>query len=284
MKFKSISIPVIGLPNAGKSTLINSLTGKKISIITHKPHTTRSMIIGVMKEENKEVIFIDTPGMKREKSKLSKKIYSSMQKYLKEIEECLLILDASKHSIPSEFEEIIPKSILILNKIDLVRKPKLLLLIDEISKLNPLSVFLISATEHDGIKDLKNYLFSITKECEELESTYINQNVGEYACECVREKILSLADQEIPYQILIEPVLIDTESPRWHIELKIVVPKDGYKGILIGKKGEMLKNIGESARLELVSYFKRPGFLGLKIVVEKNLWEKDETYQKLGWK
>ena len=281
---KALFLPVVGLPNVGKSTLINSLLGKKVSIVTHKPHTTRSLITTNDKHEGYEVFFIDTPGIEKVTTKLGRVIYDSMCEYVDDAESLLLVLDANNPSL-NYFEKIISKSVVVINKVDAIRKPKLLPLIDELYKKGAKEIFMISAKTGDGLEALKDFL-KITAESEEEVPSFgeFHEDIVSYACECVREKILVQADEEVPYNILIEPVKARVPlNSAWHISLKIIVPKESYKPILIGKKGSFLKAIGTAVRLELSAKLKQPGFLNLQVSCQPKLWELDSTYQKLGW-
>lgn len=281
-------MPIIGKANSGKSTLINAIFKEKVSIVTPKPHTTRTLIFNAKRSDNAEIMLIDTPGIGKVDTDLGKVIYKSMQEYVNDAEEMLLVLDVTRE-IPSEFEKFIEKSIVVLNKIDLIRKPKLLPIIERITRFNPKQIFLISAKSGDGVQDLVDYLKESALLCEDIAGDISNEpsctkDIVAYACECVREKILNTMDQEIPYKVFIEVEKVQIpENSNWDIRLKIVVPRERYKPMLIGKSGSQIKIIGEAARKELISYFKRPGFLGLKVVVNEKLWESAETYAKLGW-
>jgi GTP-binding protein Era len=285
MKFvKSLIMPIVGAPNVGKSTIINMLMGKKVSIVTHKPHTTRTIITATQRKSEYEVMLVDTPGIEQVDTTLGNVIYESMQEYIKDLDEMLLILDAREPRIHL-FEHLIPRSVVVLNKIDMVRKPKLLPIIQDLNDLGAKRVFLVSAKTGDGIEELAKFINIEALQAEEIPQTPSeDEDLLAYACECVREKILLMADKEVPYSIIIEP--ISSRIPKnsaWLIDLKIIVPKESHKGILIGKRGAFLSSIGKAARMELVSKFKQPGFLRLKVVCNKSIWEKSETYERLGW-
>ncbi|MFA6089806.1 MAG: GTPase Era [Candidatus Woesearchaeota archaeon] len=280
---KSLVMPVVGLPNVGKSTIINAVLGRKVSIVTHKPHTTRSMIFGTKQFDGAEVVFVDTPGIQKVNTKLGNMIFESMKEYLLQQDEVLLILDASRPEI-EKFESIIPKSIIVLNKIDRLRKPKLLPLVQKLKEMGAKEVFFTSANLGDGIAELSEYLKNKMQDEEEHDFSTVPEDVAYFACECVREKILVQFDEEIPYKVWIEPVSIKLpKDSAWHIELNIVVPKASYKPMLLGKKGECIKSIGVAARAELTAKFKQSGYLGLKIIVDEKLWNKDYVYSRLGW-
>lgn len=289
MMKKSLDIPIIGLPNVGKSTLLNALFGEKISIVTNKPHTTRTIDAFHKKFEDVVLDIVDTPGIKKTNSKLGKVIFRNMQSYLKSLDRMILVLDCNNLMLDI-FSDFINKSIVVVNKIDNLRKPKLLPILNQISLLNPIKVFCVCARTGDGVEDLLGYLkgeisYEEASDFEIMESAFDSEVILSYATECVREKMLLTFDQEIPYNVVIKvrEAGVFKESA-WRIFLDIIVPKESYKPIIIGKKGENLKNIGEMVRLELACKIKQPGFLGLNVVVDNNLWKRKDTYLNLGWK
>jgi|GEM_PF-2778238 len=282
---KSLVMPVVGLPNVGKSTIINALMGDKISIVTHKPHTTRSMIFGAKKTSDTEILFVDTPGIENVSTKLGSLIFKSMKQYLSSLDEMLLVLDATNPRL-DQFDEVICKSVVVLNKIDRVRKPKLLPIIEQLQNLGAKEIFMVAANSGDGMNELSQYLSKRAEGAIEHKtgSLYV-EDIAQFACECVREKILMHFEQEIPYKIWIYPKSVNvSENSSWKISLCIVVPKQSYKPILLGKGGQQIKTIGTAARVELCAKLKQPGYLDLEIVVDEKLWQKDLVYEQLGWK
>ena len=281
---RSLIMPVVGLPNVGKSTIINALMGKKVSIVTHKPHTTRSMIFGLRQLSGAEILFVDTPGFEQVKTKLGTMIFNSMNEYIKNLEEMMLVLNAANPQI-EKFSHLVPRSIVVLNKIDYVRKPKLLPIIQQLQDLEAKQVFLVCAQSGDGIQDLANYLdIQADTSMKTPEGSLYIEDIAAYACECVREKILMQFDKEIPYKVWVYPksVKIPKESA-WNIMLNIVVPKRTYKAILLGKNGQNIKSIGMASRIELSAKLRQSGYLGLEIVIDEKLWQKDHVYEQLGW-
>lgn len=280
----NLIFPIVGLPNVGKSTIINALLGHKISIVTHKANTTRTIIYGSQNFNGAEVLFVDTPGFSNVKTKLGAMIFDSMKDYLDGLDEMILVLDAANPQI-EKFASVISKSIVILNKIDYLRKPKLLPIIAQLQSLGAIEVFLISALFQDGMADLKSY---IQARCADIPTQAMNPvdvDIKEYACECVREKLLTMLNEEIPYKIFVEAKEVHVpKDSAWRIMLNIVVPKKSYKPIILGKKSAMIKAIGIAARTEISLKLMQTGFLGLQIMVDEKLWEKAETYAKLGWK
>jgi GTP-binding protein Era len=283
---KSLLMPIIGMPNVGKSSLLNALIDEKVSIVCRKPHTTRSFIFSVKKNVDAEVVFVDTPGIEKVKGKLGTVIFDSMQEYLKEIDEMLLVLDATNPQA-EKFADYIPKSIVILNKIDYLRKPKLLPLAEELKALGAKEIFFVCALTGDGIKELRQYLDakSYTADIETKEGSLIQENIADFAAECVREKLLNELQQEIPYKLFVQ-VISSSFPPNsaWDISLEVIVPKKSYKPIVIGKKACLIKAVGTAVRKEVSAKLNQSGYLGIRVVVDESLWSKKEIYEALGWK
>ena len=279
---KSLVMPVVGMPNVGKSTIVNAILGDKVSIVTHKPHTTRSLIMGAKKYSDAEVVFVDTPGIGTLKSKLGLMITKSMQEYLNKLDEMILVLDASFPRI-ERFAQFVSKSIIVLNKIDRVHKPKLLPLINNLKELGAKEIFLISAKSGDGLKELTEYLHKRSLLSVDGPYDLPKEDIVHFAAECVREKILLQCQQEVPHNIWVEPTYVKfNKDSAWNIGMNIIVPKKAYKSIIIGKGGESLKKIGMAARIELSMKLKQSGHLQLEVVLDEDLWKKDHVYQKLG--
>jgi GTP-binding protein Era len=280
---RSCTIPIVGLPNVGKSTLMNSLVGDKISTITNKPHTTQSLINANKIFGDTQCIFVDTPGFEKVDTKLSKLIFALMKQYLSNLDKMLLVIDARAPKLHI-FQDYIHKSIVVINKIDLVRKPKLLPLIANLQQFNPIEIFMVSARSGDGVDELSKYISQYIVQNAHEDVQFQPQNIEDFACACVREKILQLFDQEIPYKVWIEPQYVHVpKNSAWKMTLNIIVPKINYKPMFLANHGAIMRSIGSSARMEIGMKLQQPGYLKLNIVVDKRLWEKNKIYQKLCW-
>ena len=292
--FKSGFAAIIGAPNVGKSTLLNKVLGEKISITSKKPQTTRNRILGIHHRSASQIIFIDTPGIHKAKGKLNEIIVETAVSTMADVDIILIIVDLSRHDKESE-EFVIKKLkkenrpvILALNKTDLVKKEKVLVLIDKWSKIYPFkSIVPISAKHGDQIDELLSVMEQLLPEGPPLfpEDSLTDQPERFIVAEMIREKVFRLTGQEIPYSTA---VTIDTFSEEKNgalvkIDAVIHVERNSQKGMIIGKKGSKLKNIGQDARKEIERMLQTHVFLQLFVRVQKN-WSSDtKALRKLGY-
>ena len=284
--FKSGFIGIIGRPNVGKSTLLNGLMGEKIAITTHKPQTTRNRITGIRNLQNAQLIFMDTPGIHRASTPLNQFMVNVATDTLRTVDILLLLVEApvgvhrdDRFIIESLKHASIP-AILVINKMDLVKKPELLPLIDEYQHLYSfVSILPMSARTGEGMTLLLDEILKILPEGPPYfpEETMTDRSERFIAAEMIREKIILLTHKEIPY---VTAVVVDTfkeeaTRPLIHIQATIHVEKPSQKGILIGKKGAMLKAIGSKARIDMEKFFASRIFLELFVRVQKD-WTHDE--------
>lgn len=295
--FKSGFIGIIGRPNVGKSTLLNRIVGEKIAITTCKPQTTRNRIKGIKNLENGQLIFIDTPGIHKAKTPLSKLIVDTAIGTFIDMDVLLLLIEAddlreTSFSGPHEDDVFILKSlqgvkapvILVINKIDLVEKKRLLPLIDEFRHLFPFrEIVPISALKGDGLNILIDILCANLPEGPKYFPDDMITDASErfLAAEIIREKVVLLTRQEIPYAtaVVVDSFKEDESRNLIRIQASIKVEKNSQKGILIGKQGAMLKEIGRQARLEMERFFASRVYLELFIRVRKG-WTKDPRMLK----
>ena len=274
---KSGFVAIVGRPNAGKSTLLNALVGSKVSIVTAVPQTTRNRILGILTRPGAQIVFMDTPGVHKPLSRLNEQMMSFVRQALEERDLVLFIVDASqKFGKGDEFalellKHYAPKTILLLNKIDLVHKPRLLPLIDRYSKLHNFEeIYPISSLQGDGLAGLIESVTRLLPEGPQYFPTEMTTDQPEsfLASEIIREKIIRHTHQELPY---VTAVLIDdfeeTKSIT-RIRSTIVVEKVSQKPIIIGAGGAMIKQIGTEARQELERLFPPKVFLDLTVKVE----------------
>jgi GTP-binding protein Era len=275
--FKSGLVAVVGRPNAGKSTLVNALVGAKVSIVTPVPQTTRNRILGIVNRPAAQVVLIDTPGIHKPFSRLNEQMMAFVRQALGERDVAVLIVDASERFGKGDqfalalLKQYSPRTILALNKIDLIRKPALLPLIGRYSKEYEFEeVIPISALQQDGLGELLEAVLKCLPEGPQYfpPEMYTDQPERFLAGEIIREKIIRHTKQELPYvtAVLIES-FEETENLT-RIHATVVVEKDSQKPIVIGGGGARLKQIGTEARLELEKLFPPKVFLELFVKVE----------------
>jgi GTP-binding protein Era len=283
-------VSLIGRPNAGKSTLLNRLVGTKLAIVSDKPQTTRTRILGVRNYPDAQVVFLDTPGIHRPLHRMNKRMVDAAVDTIREVDILGLVIDASeRHGKGDQYVVDLAKSatapvFLILNKIDLIRKSRLLPVIDEYSKMAQFAEIVpVSAATGDNVDRLERVLIDRLPEGEPLyPADYLtDQPERFFAAEIVREKLLQFTHAEIPFSTA---VLIDRfeevaeGSPAGSVlglYCSIVVDRESQKPIVIGKGGDMIKRIGTAAREELERFFGTRVFLDLHVRV-KSLWREDD--------
>ncbi len=265
---KSAFIAIVGIPNVGKSSILNALLGQKISIVSPKPQTTRTRIMGVLTENETQLVFIDTPGMHSPKNQLGRYMEKSIKDSISSVDACLLVIEAGKNLKPAELELIknlkrtkLPV-ILAINKIDILKDKSLLMQqINDISALIEfLSVVPLSAKTLDGMDILLEQLKKTATQNGHFfpEDELTDQPERVIVAEIVREKILQLVDKEIPHGVAVcVERMRDREdgSNLMDIDATIYCEKSSHKGILIGKHGDMLKKIGSLARADIEQFF-----------------------------
>ncbi len=291
--FKAGFVALIGRPNVGKSTLLNYVLGTKLSIVSPKPQTTRMRILGVKHDTDAQIIFLDTPGIQKGKDILTKTVVESAVASMEEADVIVMIIDAEKgwtkedeQLLHNYVEKLNKPTILVINKIDRVRKEQLLPLIEESSKkydfkeIVPLSA--LKGTNVDRfVEVLKNYLPQSPPLFPEDQITDLPLKF--YIAEIIREKIFNFTREEVPYSVAVEVESIREGEKNPNvlvIDAVIYVERPGHKGIIIGKKGEMLKKIGKAAREELEHQLQRKVFLNLWVKV-KEKWKEDIRLLKM---
>ncbi|MEO1293165.1 MAG: GTPase Era [Pseudomonadota bacterium] len=287
-------IALIGEPNAGKSTLLNRMVGAKVSIVTHKVQTTRTRIRGVAVEGATQLVFIDTPGLFQPRRTLDRAMVSAAWSGAADADIVVLMIEAHR-GITDGVERILSelpnrlgaaKVALAVNKIDLIRREKLLALLAEVqSKIAFERVFLISADKGDGVGDLKSWL---AEEAPEGPWHYPADDLSDLptrmlAAEITREKLTLRLHQELPYQLTVETEdWKDLKDGSARIEQVICVARDGHKGIVLGHKGEAIKEVGRLARIDIAELIDRPVHLFLRVAVRPDWMCDPERYREMG--
>lgn len=278
-EFKSGFVSIIGRPNVGKSTLINRLVGEKIAIISSKPQTTRNNILGILTEENMQIVFTDTPGIHEPSSMLAEMMVKSANDAMKDTDAILFLVEPipnvgrTEEKIIESLKKQKAPVILIINKIDTVQKDILLAVISKYTeKYDFAAVIPISARRSDGIDAVKQELIPFLNEGPQYfpEDMVTDQPERQIAAEIIREKLLHTLNKEVPHGIAIEIFQMEEEENKVSIEANIYCEKQSHKGIIIGKGGEMLKRVGTNARTELERMYGKKVFLSLWVKVNED--------------
>ncbi len=282
-------VAVIGAPNAGKSTLVNALVGQKVAIVSPKAQTTRSRLMGIAIHERAQILLVDTPGIFEPRRRLDRAMVAAARTGAQDADLILLVIDASERVRDEVLEGLEKREhplYLALNKIDLLKKEKLLALAADLTaRLKPDKVFMISATQRDGVPDLKQALADAMPEGPWL---YPDDEISDatdrmIAAELTREQVVNQLHQELPYATAIETeTWEDRPDGSTAIRQQILVERDSQKAIVIGKGGRRLKAIGAAAREEIAHHLGRPVHLFLHVKVEPKWGEDRGLYREIG--
>lgn len=266
MASKTAFIAIVGCPNAGKSTILNRLLGQKIAIVSPKPQTTRTRIMGVLTKDETQLVFTDTPGYHRPKTKLGENMVKAVDNSIGDVDACLLVTESKGEIRPAE-EQLINRfkrekipAVLAINKIDTVAdKTELMERILHFSQLYDFEAIIpVSAIDGNGMDELLDELMKLAFESEHFfpDDTLTDQPEKVIAAEMIREKLLRLLDKEIPHgtAVAIESFKERDNADLIDIEATIYCEKESHKGIIIGKNGAMLKKISTRARIELEKF------------------------------
>ncbi len=291
--FKSGFAAIIGMPNVGKSTLLNEIAGQKIAIISEKPQTTRNKILAIHTTDTEQIIFTDTPGIHKPANKLGNFMLGTVNSAMNDTDVILFVVDSTREiaQIEREIAASLSKTgvpcILILNKVDLVKKEDLLPKIADYSSMYEFdSIVPISAKEGDGIDILFNTIRDFIPEGPMLydEEMVTDQPERQIASEIIREKMLYLLQQEVPHGIAIEISKVQELQHITKIYATIFCEKKAHKGIIIGKNGAMLKQIGSLARKDIEEMLDKKVYLELWVKVKEDWRNSDFLLKNFGYK
>ena len=292
--FKSGFVTLIGRPNVGKSTLMNKLIGQKIAITSNKPQTTRNRIQTVYTCEEGQIVFVDTPGIHKAKNKLGEYMVNVAEQTLKEVDVVLWLVEptdfigAGERHIAEQLANVKTPVILVINKVDTVKKEDILLFIDNYRKIYDFAEIVpVSALKGTNTDDLISTIFKYLSEGPMFydEDTVTDQPMRQIVAELIREKALKCLSDEIPHGIA---VYIDQMKERKNgqivdIDATIVCERDSHKGIIIGKQGAMLKKIGSAARYEIERMMDMQANLKLWVKVRKEWRDSDMQLKNFGY-
>lgn len=262
---KSAFIAIVGRPNVGKSSLLNKLIGQKLAIVSRKPQTTRTRIMGVLTEGDTQLVFIDTPGLVKSRNALDDYMVKSVNSSVAGVDACLLVVEGNTRiskadiELTKKFRQMGIPAVLAINKIDLLDDKTVLM--EQIKNLAEMydfeAIVPVSARDGNGIKDLKDELKKLTMPGGHIfeDDTLTDQPERVIASEIVREKILRLLDKEVPHGVAVVTERMKERGDIIDIDCTIYTEKDNHKGIIIGKGGAMLKKIGSQARVDMERFF-----------------------------
>ena len=285
-------VSIVGRPNAGKSTLINSIIGSKVAIVSDKAHTTRNNIQGIYNDDDSQIIFIDTPGIHKPMHKLGKYMNSQSYYSIEDTNVILFMVDATEKIgkgdkfILEKLKEVDSNVLLVLNKVDRIKKENLFPMIEEYNKLFDFKEIIpISALKKDNIDDLIKTTKKYLDEGERYysEDYYTDKSINFMVSEIVREKVLNLTHEEVPHAVTCVLEKYEEEKNSIHINVLIIVEREGIKRILVGHSGSMIKEIGIEARKDIEELVGKKVYLELFVKTVNNWREKDKYLTEFGF-
>lgn len=286
MEYKCGYIAILGRPNAGKSTLVNSLVGEKVAIVSPKPQTTRNNILGILTKDNYQLVLVDTPGIHKSKNALDKYMMKNVRSAIGGADVNVYLLDCTKNVRDDEFDYIQKLAdeqtslVVVISKIDLKKYEEVLPLMMRLSAIKGIDdIVPISSLRHKNTDELLKVILnhlpsSKQKNFEFPEDEYTDKSLRFIVAETIREKALHLLQQEIPHGINVDIVKFEEKNTLVSIEADMICERETHKSIIIGKSGSMLKKIGEGARIELEQLLQTKVFLKLFVKTKKN-WRED---------
>ena len=290
---KSGFVGIIGRPNVGKSTLINSIIGRKVAITSNKPQTTRNIIQGIYNEDKIQIVFVDTPGIHKPQNKLGKTLNKQAYYSIDDTDIILFLVDAYEGLgkgdiyILDRLKEVKKPVILVINKIDKITHEEILNRISDYKDLYDFDEIIpVSAITHSNIDDLidtlKKYLPDNVRYYGE--DSITNKSVDFLMSEIVREKVFNFTDEEVPHSITCVTDSVEIGKTSYNIRISIIVDRDSLKKIIIGKQGEMIKKIGIASRKDLEQLLGRNVYLELFVKTVKKWRDKDRYLSEFGFK
>lgn len=295
---KSGFVAIVGRPNVGKSTLMNRIIGQKIAITSKKPQTTRNQIRTVYTSVEGQIVFVDTPGVIKSKNKLGDYMVGATSSAVKDVDLILWLVEPSDYigegdkAIAEKLKNSKVPVVLVINKLDTIKKSDVIIFMDAYRKIMDFAEIVpISAFKGENVDELIKVIFSYLKEGPYFfdEDTITDQPSRQIAAELIREKALRLLDKEIPHGIA---VVIDVMKYRktssgqgiYDIDATIICERDSHKGIIIGKGGQMLKKIGQDARIDIEKMMETKVNLHLFVKVKNNWRDSDYLVKNFGYK
>jgi GTP-binding protein Era len=278
-------VSLIGRPNAGKSTLLNRIVGQKLAIVSDKPQTTRTRVVGVKNYPDGQVVFVDTPGVHKPTHRMNVRMVDVALEAMREVDVLALVVDASVEPGPGDrylvdaLKEVTTPVILVLSKVDIIAKPRLLPLIDRYRRAYPfVEIVPVSSADGINIDALERLFLQYLPEADPLyPPDYLTDQTERFlVSEIVREQVLVLTHDELPFSTAVVVDRFDeSDGTLLKLYCTILVERESQKGIVIGRGGDMIGKIGTAARIELEAHFETRVFLDLHVKV-KSEWRNDE--------
>ncbi len=285
-------VGIVGRPNVGKSTLINSIVGKKVAITTSKPQTTRNIIQGIYNDEDTQIVFVDTPGIHKPNNKLGETLNRQAYYSMEDTDIILFLIDAKEEYgkgdmfVIDKLKTIDKPVFLVINKVDKITKEELMNKILEYKDLYPFKEIIpVSALKTKNVDELikvvKQYL------PDEIQyygkDDFTNKSLEFIMAELVREKVMDLTEQEVPHSITCITEAVEVGKTSYNIYIDIIVDRDSLKKIVIGKNGKMIKEIGIRTRPELERLLNKNVYLNLRVKTVKDWRDKEKYLNEYGF-
>ena len=282
--YKTGYVGIVGKTNAGKSTLVNALVGEKVSIVTPKTQTTRQNITGILTRENYQIVFVDTPGIHKSQNNLDRFMMKNVRSAIGSVDILIYVVDCTKKVDKHELENIKKyaqtdglDTILVVSKIDLVSKNDLLIFLANFTEVQ--GILPLSAKKGQNTKALIEEILKLLPESQEKnfayeEDLYTDSSVRFMSAEIVREKALLKLNEELPHGLAIEITKFDETETFAYIDMDLICEKENHKSIILGKRGEMLKEIGSLARADIEKLLGKKIMLKIFVKVDKNWRQK----------
>ena len=285
-------VGIIGRPNVGKSTLINSIIGKKVAITTSKPQTTRNIIQGIYNDADTQIVFVDTPGIHKPSTKLGQTLNKQAYYSMEDTDILLFLVDAKESLgkgdlfVIDKLKSVSKPVILVINKVDKITHEEIFQKIIEYKDLYPFKEIVpLSALKNDNVKELikvvKNYLPDEIQYYGKDDVT--NKSLEFLMAEIVREKVMDLTEQEVPHSITCQTQAVEIGKTSYTIYIDIIVDRDSLKKIVIGKQGKMIKEIGIRARKDLEKLLNKNIYLELRVKTVKDWRDKEKYLNEYGF-
>jgi GTP-binding protein Era len=289
---KSGFVSFIGRPNAGKSTLLNRIIGQKLAIVSDKPQTTRTRVVGVKNYTDGQVVFVDTPGVHKPTHRMNVRMVDVALEAMRDVDLVVLIVDASVKAGPGDrhmlglLKDVTQPTILVLNKVDVIAKPRLLPIIDQYRQAHPfVEIVPISAVGGTNVDVLERLILQYLPDGEVLypEDYLTDQTERFFVAEIVREQVLAHTHDELPFSTAVVVDSFDeSAADLLKIYCTILVDRESQKPIVVGHAGAMIKAIGSAARSELETHFERKVFLDLHVKVKAEWRDDDRLLDEMG--